>query len=203
MDRHKIIQRDTLYEGFNRLTELTYRYRRLDGEWSENVTREIFERGPAAAVLPYDPLRDRVVLVRQFRPGALIAGSTGWELEPIAGICENGELPIHTVRREAMEEAGCRINTLEKICSYNVSPGCVQEPVSVFCGCVDSQSVLKVGGDASEHEETEVFVLTFDELQSDLLCGNFTYVLTIIAAQWLLLNRDRLREKWSTNHRDK
>ena len=153
--------------------------------------------------MPYDPLRDRVVLVRQFRPGALIAGSTGWELEPIAGICENGELPIHTVRREAMEEAGCRINTLEKICSYNVSPGCVQEPVSVFCGCVDSQSVLKVGGDASEHEETEVFVLTFDELQSDLLCGNFTYALTIIAAQWLLLNRDRLREKWSTNHRDK
>ena len=60
-----------------------------------------------------------------------------------------------------------------------------------------------MGGDASEHEETEVFVLTVDELQSDLLCGNFTYALTIIAAQWLLLNRDRLREKWSTNHRDK
>jgi ADP-ribose pyrophosphatase len=202
LDRHKIIQRETLYVGFNRLTELTYQYRRLNGEWSENVTREIFERRAAAAVLPYDPLNDSVVLVRQFRPGALMAGSSGWELEPVAGLCDNGELPMNTVRREAMEEAGCQIDKLEKICSYNVSPGCVREPVSVFCGCVDSRSVLTVGGTASEHEETEVFVMPFDEFQSDLLCGKFTYALTIIAAQWLILNRDRLREKWATNHSD-
>ena len=75
----------------------------------------------------------------------------------------------------------------------------MQEAVAVFCGCVDSKSVLKIGGDASEHEETEVFVLPFDKFQSDLLCGKFTYALTIIAAQWLILNRDRLREKWATN----
>ena len=92
-----------LYEGFKRLTELTYYLRRLDGNWSEPVTREIFERGLAGAVLPYDPVLDRVVLVRQFRPGALLANASGWEMEPIAGICEDGESTQATVEREAME----------------------------------------------------------------------------------------------------
>ena len=66
-----------LYEGFNRLTELTYCFRRLDEKGSEAITREIFERGLAGAVLPYDPVLDRVVLVRQFRPGALLANASG------------------------------------------------------------------------------------------------------------------------------
>jgi len=200
LDRHRILRRDALYEGFNRLTELTYQYRRLDGNWSANVTREIFERGPAAAVLPYDPIEDRVVLVRQFRPGALLAGASGWELEPIAGICDTGELPTDTVRREAMEEAGCRIDALEEVCVYNVSPGCVNEPVSVYCGRIDSQSVQAAGGDATEHEETEVCVMTFEDFKSALSSGTFTYALTIIAAQWLVLNHTSLREKWTAGH---
>ena len=107
------------HEGFNRLTELTYRFRRLDGKWSEAVTREIFERGLAGAVLPYDPVLDRVVLVRQFRPGALLANASGCEMEPIAGICEDGESPQATVEGEAMEEAGCRFEALKDICVYN------------------------------------------------------------------------------------
>ena len=202
MDRHTILRSMPLYKGFNRLTELTYRFRRLDGKWSEAITREIFERGLAGAVLPYDPVLDRVVLVRQFRPGALLANASGWEMEPIAGICEDGESPQATVEREAMVEAGCRFDALEDICVYNVSPGCVNEAVAVFFGCVDSQSVDASGGDTAEHEETEVCVVDFDAFKADLDGGKFTYALTIIAAQWLVLNREMLREKWAPGRND-
>ena len=190
-----------LYEGFNRLTELTCRFQRLDGKWSEAITREIFERGLAGAVLPYDPL-DRVVLIRQFRPGALLANASGREIEPIAGICEDGESPQATVEREAMEESGCRFEALEDICFYNVSPGCVNEAVAEFFGCVESQSVNASGGDTAEHEETEVCVVDFDVFKANLDGGKFTYALTIFAAMWLVLNRETLREKRASGRND-
>ena len=73
-DRHEILDRSVLYDGFNRLTRLLYRYRKYDGGWSAPLEREIFQRGPAAAILPYDPVRDAIVMVEQFRPGALLSG---------------------------------------------------------------------------------------------------------------------------------
>ena len=123
-------------------------------------------------------------------------------MEPIAGICEDGESPQATVEREAMEEACYCFEALEDICVHNVSPECVNEAVLVFCGCVDMQSVDTSGGDTAEHEETEVCVVDFDVFKADLDGGKFTYALTIIAAQWLVLNRETLREKWAPGSND-
>ena len=196
-DRVKILNQDVLFDGFNRLTRLVYRYRRIDGAWSDPVEREIFRRGPAAAVLPYDPVRDAVVMVEQFRPGAHLSGDDGWQLEPVAGICETGESPEATVHREALEEAGCRLGRLKPVCTYHVSPGCVEERVSVFCGEVDASGVATRAGDPSEQEETRVQVLAFDDAVRCLSAGRFKYALTILSLQWLALHREALRAEWT------
>jgi ADP-ribose pyrophosphatase len=192
----EILNRELLFDGFNRLTKLVYRYRRHNGEWSGAVEREIFERAPAAAVLPFDPAQDAVVMVEQFRPGAYLSGESAWQLEPIAGICDNGEVPEETAQREAIEEAGCTLGELVPICDYIASPGCVNEKVSVFCAKVDISTVPNWGGNVVEHEETKVHIVDFKTCMRYLNEGNFGYALTIIALQWLALNRDALREDW-------
>jgi ADP-ribose pyrophosphatase len=114
--RLEIFNRELLFDGFNRLTKLVYRYRRHNGKWSGAVEREIFERGPAAVVLPCDPNHDPVVMVEQFRPGAYLGGENAWQLEPIAGICDDGESQEETVQREVVEEAGCVLGELVSTC---------------------------------------------------------------------------------------
>ncbi len=192
----RILDQEILYDGFNKLSRLLYRYRRANGAWSDPVEREIFRRGPAAAVLPYDPVRDRLVLIEQFRPGAYLAGTDAWQLEPVAGICEPGEAPEETLRREALEEAGCKVDALVPIVSYHVSPGCVDETVSVYCGRTDASDVASVAGDPGEQEETRVHVLDFGEALENLNAGAYGYALTIISLQWLALNRQDLRKRW-------
>lgn len=195
-DRLRILTQESLYAGFNGLTRLVYRYRRHDGVWSEAIEREVFRRGPAAAVLPYDPARDTVVLIEQFRPGAHLAGRDPWQLEPVAGIHHEGETAEAVARREALEEAGCTLDEMEPVCSYLVSPGCVDEQVVVFCGRTDSNTVAEIAGEPSEHEDIRVHVLPFDEVRDGLATSRFEYALTVIALQWLVLNRDRLRGLW-------
>lgn len=195
-DRHEILDRSILFDGFNRLTRLLYRYRKRDGGWSEPLEREIFQRGPAAAVLPYDPVRDTVVMVEQFRPGALLSGKNPWQVEPIAGICDADEAPEETVRREAMEEAGCTLERIVTACTYLVSPGCVEEKVTVFCASTDSTQIAELGGMSTEQEETLVHVLDFETCLKGLHDNRFTYALTIVALQWLALHRDGLRRDW-------
>ena len=194
--RLQVLAEDTLFAGFNRLTRLVYRYRRHDGLWSPAIEREVFRRGPAAAVLPYDPLRDAVILLEQFRPGAHLAGQDAWQLEPVAGIRRDGEAADDVARREALEEAGCTIGDMEPVCTYLVSPGCVDEAVDVFCGRTDSTTVAEFAGEATEHEDIRVHVLPFARANAELVAGRFQYALTIISLQWLVMNRDRLRQAW-------
>ncbi|MEQ8695449.1 MAG: NUDIX domain-containing protein, partial [Bauldia litoralis] len=101
-----ILEKTTPYKGRFQIDRYRLRYHRFDGAWSEPVLREVFERGHAAAVLPYDPVRDEVVLIEQFRPGPLAAGEASpWLIEIVAGIIDPGETPEEVVRREADEEA--------------------------------------------------------------------------------------------------
>src|SRR5262245_14286398 len=112
----------TLYRGFFRLEEYQFRYDRFAGG-SDTVTREIFERGDAVAVLPYDPVRDEIVMVEQFRPGAVRHTDNPWLLELIAGMLDKKQTPEQTARREALEEAGCELTDMFPVFRYLVSPG--------------------------------------------------------------------------------
>ncbi|MCW5618089.1 MAG: NUDIX domain-containing protein, partial [Nitrosomonas sp.] len=98
-----ILDKKTCYQGFFRLDRYRLRHRLFNGEWSQPITRELFERGHAAAVLPYDPIRDEVILIEQFRIGALEAPGGPWLTEIIAGIIEAGETPEDVIKRESME----------------------------------------------------------------------------------------------------
>lgn len=172
------------------------RHRLFSGEWSPVLTRELFERGHAAAVLPYDPTTDQVVLTEQFRIGALQAPGGPWLLEIVAGMMETGETPEAVVRREALEEIGCAVGDLVSICDYHVSPGGTSERIHLFCGRVDAAQASGVHGVADEGEDIRVVVMSADDAIAHMQAGKIVSAAPIIALQWLMMNRRALREKW-------
>lgn len=197
MDDVELRSTEVLYQGFNRLLLLHIRHRRFVGGWSPVLDREVFVRANAAALLPYDPIRDEVALLEQFRPGAYVAGRNCWQLEPVAGIIGADEMPEDVVRREAREEAGCEPLDLESMGLYLVSPGCASETVDCYCGRIDSSKISGVHGRSDEGEDIRVHVLGFDEVRMGLAANRFQYALTLICLQWLVLNRDRLHDAWA------
>jgi ADP-ribose pyrophosphatase len=195
--RVEILDKTVCYDGFFRLERYRLRHRLFSGAWSRVLTRELFERGHAAAVLPYDPALDVVVLVEQFRIGALEAPGGPWLLEIVAGVIDHpGETPEDVVRREAVEEANCQIQELVHICDYFVSPGGTSERISLFCGRVDAAGAGGLCGLAAEEEDIRVLVVPFAEAIEQLHAGKINSAAPIIALQWLQLNHDQLRARW-------
>lgn len=192
----EIAERALGYEGFSRLHILRLRHRRHDGGWSEVIEREIYERANAAAMLLYDPERESVALLEQFRPGAYLSSRPCWQLEPVAGIVDPGEDPRDVAIRETREEAGCAVSAIAPLGAYLVSPGCATETVHCFVGRIDSRGVGGIHGHAEEGEDIRVHVLPLSEVQEGLRLGHFEYALTLICLQWLLLNREALHRKW-------
>lgn len=191
---YEILDSETVYQGFFRLERYRLRHRLFAGGMSGPVQRELFERGHAAAVLLYDPQRDAVVLLEQFRIGALQAAGGPWLLEIVAGMIEEGESAAEVVRREALEEAGARIQRLEFICDYLVSPGGTSETISLYCGLVDSDGLGGIHGLEEEQEDIRVTVVTFDQAWALWQQGQINSASPIIALQWLAMQRESLRQ---------
>lgn len=193
---YKLIARDNCFRGFFRLDEFSVKHKRFDGSWSGEITREIFIRGNATAVLPYDPVKDKVVLVEQFRFGALLEDSSPWLLELIAGMNEEGEEPAEVARREALEEANISLGEIEKICEYLVSPGGTTEKVYLYCSKINCESVGGVFGLPEEDEDIKVHVLDLDDCMQLIEKGVINNASTIMGIQWLVINKSRLQQKW-------
>jgi ADP-ribose pyrophosphatase len=198
MDRNdvEIVERETVYRGYARVERWTLRHRLFAGGWSAPLSREVIDRGHAAAVLPYDPVRDEVVLIEQFRPGALGAGRDPWVIEIVAGIIEAGESAEALVRREALEEAGCPVDELIPITTCLMSPGILTETIAIFCGRTDARGVGGLHGLDHEGEDIRAFVVSFAAALAMLAEGRIANAIAVIALQWLALNRDRLRAVW-------
>lgn len=192
----EIVARDTCYQGYFRIDRYRFRHRLHDGGWSGEITRELFERGHAVAVLPYDPRADSVVLIEQFRIGAYAARLPCWQTEIVAGIIDPGESPEDVARREASEEAGCAILDLVPVHRYLVSPGGASESVVLFCGRVDSRGLGGVHGLDDEDEDIRVEVVPWAQARARLDEGDIGNAVTIIALQWLALHRDEMRRRW-------
>ncbi len=192
----QVIEKRPLYRGFFRADEYFLKYPRYDGRMSRTVSREITERGHAAAILLYDAVRDKVVLVEQFRAGAYFAGEYPWVVECVAGIIGEGEPPEAVARREAVEESGCEVGDVVPICRYFSSPGGMTETLYVFCGKVDSSKHESEAGLESEGEDTRVLVWDADEALKALADGRINNAVTIISLQWFMMNRQKLKEKW-------
>lgn len=192
----EILEKTTVYDGYFRIDHYRLRHRLHAGGWTAPLEREVFERGHAVAVLPYDPVRDEIVLLEQFRIGAHAAGRQPWLVEIVAGIIEDGETVEDVARRECLEEAGCAIEELEPLYDYLVSPGGTSESVSLFIGRVDAANAGGIYGLAEEHEDIRAFCVPADEALNMLAQGGIGNAVALIALQWLALNKDNLRKKW-------
>lgn len=182
--------REVLAEGFRRYERL--RVRRS----GENVPRplDVLRSGPAAAVLPIDPGRDEVVLLRQFRLAAHLANGRGNLVEIVAGHVEADEQPAEAARRECVEEIGVAPGLLVELFTYLTSPGMSDEEITLFLGVVDASGVPQRAGAAAEHEETVPMRVPIDAALAALAAGTVRNGPLIIALQWLALNRGRLSE---------
>jgi ADP-ribose pyrophosphatase len=198
----EVIRRESCFDGFLHLARYHLRHSLFAGGLGSVVVRERLESLQAAAALLYDPRLDQVVLVEQFRIGALERGDAAWTLEPVGGVVAPGEDPAAVIRRESREEAGCEILDLEPIGRCQTSPGTSAEQVWLYCGRVDASSAGGVHGLAHEGEETRVTVLDAEGAIGRLFSGGIDNATAIIALQWLALNRLRLRARWGLRSRD-
>lgn len=189
----ELLERRCLHQGFFRLEALQLRHRLFEGGWSGAMTREVHRRHDAVGVLLYDVERDAVVLVEQFRAGALEDPASPWKLEVVAGLVEEGESPAEVARREAVEEAGARVGELIELYAYYPSPGACDERVTLFCGLVDSEGLGGVHGLDEEHEDIRVHVLPFARAWELLQAGRLDNAMCLIALQWLAVERASLR----------
>jgi ADP-ribose pyrophosphatase len=161
------------------------------------MSREIFERGHAVSVLLYDPVRDEVGLIEQFRPGAMAAGWQPWLIEVVAGIIDKDAAPRDVAIREAEEEAGVAISELLPVCKYLVTPGGSTETMEIFCARVDSSTLGGIHGLEDEGEDIRVFSVAADEAIGWIESGKVGNSCAIIALQWLALNRQKLIARWT------
>lgn len=195
----EVLTRETVFQGYFRIDRYQLRHEQFAGGLGTQVLREVFERGQVAAVLPVDPVAGRVVLIEQFRPGALAAGHDPWLLECVAGIIEQGELAADVCIRETQEEAGCVVTDLLPIAApFFSSPGACSETVSLFCGRVDASTAHGLHGLADEGEDIRVGTWPIDDALQLLADGRIVNAKTIIALQWLALNRDALTQRWTS-----
>lgn len=198
-DKVELLEHGTAFQGYFRIDRYHLRHEQFAGGMGGPLVREVFERGQVAAVLPLDPRAGRVVLIEQFRAGAYARGWQPWLLECVAGIIEHGESAEDVARRETQEEAGCRITDLLPIAApFLTSPGACTETVSLFCGRVDSATAGGIHGLLEEGEDIRVATWTIDEALGLLDSGRIVNAKTIIALQWLALNRERVLRRWSS-----
>lgn len=193
----EVSRRETLFRGFYRIDKLWLRHRRFAGDWGPEISRELFVRPSAVGLVAYDPGHDEVLLIEQFRVGALDAAHP-WQIEVIAGLIDAGESLESVARREAREEAGIDVDRLERICAFHPSAGGSDEYYTLFAACVDLSQAGGIHGLAAEGEDIRVSVMKLGQALQLISSGRIDNAPAIIALQWLALNRDRLRAKWST-----
>jgi len=192
----ELVRREVAFEGYFKVIRYFLRHTLHNGGMSGTISREGFERGQAGAVLPYDPQRDEVVLIRQFRAGAYVAGRHPWTWEVVAGIIEENETAEAMVRREMVEEAGLAVGELLPIQDLMLTPGACSEACRIFLGRVDTAKAGGVFGLADEHEDILVKVMSFADAYAMVERNEVDNAVGVVALLWLALHRDEVRRRW-------
>lgn len=194
--RFRITQREPLHQGFFKVERLLLQHELFAGGMSQPLDREVLDRGHAVVVLPVDPQRDELVLVEQFRTGALEDPQGPWMLEAVAGIVEADENAEEVAHREGHEEAGLSFRELLPVAEVYTSPGGTTERVTIFCGWVDSHEAGGLHGLDHEHEDILAHVFPREVALAMLQRGELRSAPTVIALQWLALNWTMLQARW-------
>ncbi|MFT6528831.1 MAG: ADP-ribose pyrophosphatase [Psychrosphaera sp.] len=183
---------ETVYDGFFKINQFIFTHSLFAGGQSDLVKREIFERGHAVAVLPYDPVENKVVLIEQLRIGALDTKDSPWLLEVIAGMIDKPEDKQQVAIRETEEEAGLTIHKLIPMLSYLSSPGGSTERLYLYLGIVDCKSAGGIFGLEDEQEDIKVHVFDYNEAIDLLNNDELDNAATQICMQWLALNKSKI-----------
>ncbi len=193
---------ETVWSGRFPLQRVRFRNRRFDGAMSGVRTWELWRRGRAAAVLPYDPVTDHVVVIDQFRLPALAAGLDPVMVELCAGLADGEETPEQIVTREAREEMGLEVSRLVRIGGFLLTPGGCDEHCTLLAGYVRvpaglaADGVLGVHGLASELEDIRVRAVPAERAIADALAGRIENSVAALGLMWLAAKRDWLRDQW-------
>jgi len=187
----EVLERSDRYEGFFHLSTFRLRHTLFAGGWSQEISRELFHRGGCVAVLPYDPIRDEVLLIEQFRIGALGQKEPPWLTEIVAGGIEAGESPEDVAFREAGEEAGLSLKALHRIGSFFTSPGGTGERVTLFIGLVEGPLEAGLHGLTDEGEDIRSFTLPLSEAEKAVERGVVDSMIPAYAIMWLAAHRGR------------
>jgi len=189
----EIIDTRTIWQGYFKMVKTIFRHPLYAGGHSKIIERELFERGHAVAVIPYDPVTDEVVLIEQIRVGAFDSGLSPWLIEVVAGVIETGEVAIDVARRELREESGLVAQSMEPVMSFLTSPGATSERIDLYLAKVEAATALNVAGLEEEGEDIKVLRVTVDDAVAALDQGLIINGPTIIALQWLARHHQRIR----------
>jgi ADP-ribose pyrophosphatase len=190
-----------VWSGRFPLDVVRFRHRRFDGALSDLKTWELWRRGRAAAVVPYDPEADVVVLIEQFRLPALAAGLEPVLVELPAGLCDAGEAPDVTARREMQEEMSLAVTDLARVGGFLLTAGGADELCEIYVGRVqappaDAEGLAGYGGMAHENEDIRVRVWPADRAIEAALAGQIVNAVAVIGLLWLAARRPHLRQQW-------
>ena len=192
----KIKEESLLYNGFMTVKRYILQHKLFAGGWSCLFSREVVIRQHAAAALPYDPILDKIVLLEQFRVGALEDDKSPWLIEIVAGLLEPGETPEALVHREVQEEAGLKTLDMLPIFDYWASPGSTNEHVSLFIARVDASDAGGIHGLPDENEDIRVHVVDAKEALARMYRGEIKNAICLLALLWFQLHREEIRAKW-------
>jgi len=192
----ELVRKETAFQGYFKVVRYFFRHSLHNGGTSGIISREVFERGQAGALLLYDPVRDEVVMIRQFRAGSYAAGRHPFTWEFVAGIIEDGETAEDMIRREVQEEAGLTVGELMPVQKVMLTPGACSEFCQIFAGRVDASKAGGVFGLASEGEDILVKAIPFAEAYAMVERFELDNAVSVIGLQWLALHREELRQRW-------
>jgi nudix-type nucleoside diphosphatase (YffH/AdpP family) len=193
----EIVERRQAYARFFAVEEHLLRHRRFDGGQSDTLERAIFTSGDAVVVLPYDPRRDAVLLIEQFRAGPWARRDPRpWRLETVAGRCDRNEPPDATARREAREEAGIELGRIERIAGFYPSPAIMSEFITAFVGEADLGGAGGVFGLPEEHEDIRALAVPLAAALAAVESGEIDTAPLMLSLLWLERHAPRLREAW-------
>ncbi|MBB3310884.1 ADP-ribose pyrophosphatase [Rhizobium sp. BK196] len=188
----EIVGKATLSDGWTKLVGYQLDYTDRKGE-THRLPREVYHRTPAACILLYDPKRDVVVLVKQFRLPVYLNGDPAWMIEVPAGLLD-GDEPEAAIRREAMEETGYTVRDVRFLFKSYTAPGSITEVVHFFAATIDADDRISDGGGlAEEHEDIEVLEVPLQEAFVMVERGEIIDLKTITLLQWVLLNKGEVR----------
>ena len=186
--KFKIINKKNIYDGFFKMHEVTLKYQKYDGSWTNNIKRELFGGAQVSAVLPYDPIKKEIVLIQQFRPGTISKNFDNYLNEIVAGMIDEGENPEDAAKRECLEETGCEIKKLIPIQGYFPAPGSSESFYYLYLGEIEAFEGSRIMGVENENEDIFVKSYKIEVVREKMKNGEFLNGVTLIALQWFFLN---------------